>query len=102
MALIITTPITTNEGFTVETSYARVAATDDYSGLFLVSSVSIYKSLEAFEAGDSRLNIAQLNTFASTPYNREVDGTDILAIAHTKLQALLAEQGIQSTIELGN
>lgn len=100
MSLLITTPITTTDGFTVDTSYARVLATDDYSGLFLVSSAGIYKSAEAFAAGDSILNIGKLSTLVSTPYNRDVDGTDILAIAHTNLQALLASQGIESIIEL--
>ena len=43
----------------------------------------------------------KLHKILSTPYNRDVDGTDILMIGHNALQTVLATEGYTTAIVLG-
>ena len=99
MSLQITTPIATLEGIVVENAYGRVAVVDQFTGTSLQSQVQVYASEEAFVSGANALQVA-LNDISIQPYDRNVQGTDILAIGHQDLQLLLASQGVESTINL--
>jgi len=99
MSLQITTPITTLEGIVVENAYGRVAVVDQFAGVNLQSQVQLYASEEAFVSGANALHVI-LKDISIQPYDRNVQGTDILAIGHQDLQLLLASQGIESTINL--
>jgi hypothetical protein len=101
MSLTITTPITTLEGFEVVNAYGRVTVSDSYPGTSLFSELVLFVSEEDFLEQKYALKV-NINEFCSSEYNREVDGTDILLIAHQKLQESLLEQGITSVIVLGN
>lgn len=101
MSLKITSPITTPEGFVVENAYGRVSVTDDITGKYLNSQVVLYVSELDYVDQKYPLNI-NINTFSTSEYDRGVDGTDILLIAHQKLQETLLAQGISSIIVLGN
>ena len=93
MSLNITTQLETLDGFSLPSSYGRVAVGDDVAGTNLQSVLVIYKDEAAFEAGANGINI-NLKLSDQSPYNRDVDGTDILNIAHDRLIALLADQGV--------
>lgn len=95
MSLNITSEITTRDGFVLPTSYGRVAVYDAVNGTTLNSSVDIYKDEAAFEAGDRSVKI-KLTTSNTEPYNRDVDGVDILNLAHDRIMDTLSIQGVRS------
>tara|TARA_R110000868_G_scaffold172522_1_gene408384 strand:- start:79 stop:384 length:306 start_codon:yes stop_codon:yes gene_type:complete len=96
MALLINTPLTTIEGFTAATSYGRVAVVDRQAGTTLDSEVTLYLSEEAYLAGAQYLNIVGYSFDMQTAYNRDVDGSDILNLAHEYLIVKLGSQGIEA------
>jgi len=95
MSLNITSEITTRDGFVLPTSYGRVAVYDAVNGTNLNSSVDIYKDEAAFEAGDRPVK-TKLTTSNTEPYNRDVDGVDILNLAHDRIMDTLSIQGVRS------
>jgi len=99
MSLQITTTITTIEGIEVSDAYGRVAVTDSYDGTQLQAQVRLFPTEAAFLDGKQAMNTS-LNVFSFTVYDRNVQGTDILALGHQDLQLLLASQGVESTINL--
>ena len=99
MALLFQTPITLPSGITVENAYGRVLATDNIYGKTVGGLVDIFVSEAAFEAGSASIN-ADIRIVAEVPYDRAVEGADILNIAHEALIAKLAEQGIVATKQL--
>lgn len=95
MSLNITSEITTLDGFVLPTSYGRVAVFDNTDGTTLNSSVLIYKDEAAFLAGtDAVKTIMSLNNIE--PYDRDVDGVDILDLAHDRIMAKLSSYGVRS------
>lgn len=107
MALNITTPVTTLDGIELATSYARIEVRDGVTGTQLITGIEFYASEAAFTAGRGALVIEDpqmpgmpLRTYIVSEYDRTVDGTDILDIAHTEAQAALNEKGINSVIIL--
>jgi hypothetical protein len=95
MSLNITSEITTRDGFVLPTSYGRVAVTDNYGGENLDSSLDIFKDEAAFLAGDSKIQTTMsINNIA--PYDRDVEGVDILDLAHNRIMDKLSEYGIRS------
>jgi hypothetical protein len=100
MALIFSTPIQTRDGFTVENAYGRVAADDQYVGTHVRGHVEIFVNKEAYTNGLRPLKTEFIQD-CQVPYDRAVDGTDILNIAHEGLIAELAKQNIIATKELG-
>lgn len=99
MALNFTTPLTTVESIEVANAYGRVAVADQVAGDKLDTIVEVYASEAAFEAGAKQLNLS-IKRMISFPYDRTVDGTDILDLAHDALIAKLAEDGITATKNL--
>lgn len=100
MALIFNTPIELPTGITVADAYGRVAAIDEAAGVQVDAIVNIYISEAAYLAGKEPMQVS-FNRAASTPYNRDVDGTDILMIGHNALQTVLATEGYTTAIVLG-
>lgn len=99
MALIFTTTLTTPQGFEVTNAYGRVSVLDQKDGATLQAGLSIFTSEAAYLAGAEEIGFPQLGHYQG-PYNRDVDGTDILMLAHTSLQTTLAAQGHPTTIAL--
>lgn len=98
MALNITTPVNTSIGVTILTSYARVSVVDLYAGTSLQTSIQIYADKTVYESGADPLPVVLNGRFMQTtiqfPYNRELDGADILGLAHTAWIAQLSDWGI--------
>ena len=99
MALNFTTTITLPSGLQVADAYGRVSAVDQATGTQVDALVDIFTSEDAFTTGLAPLEVGFQRT-ASAPYNRDVDGTDILLIGHNALVTMLAKQGITATILL--
>lgn len=99
MSLNITTQIESLDGWDLPTSYGRVAVVDDVAGTNLQSVLVIYKDEPSFLAGKNGIN-TNLKLVDNSPYNRDVDGSDILDIAHDRLIAVLTSQGITATKQL--
>ncbi len=95
MSLNITSEITTKDGFVLPTSYGRVAVFDNTDGANLAASCLIYKDEAAFEAGDQAVKVG-LKLTNYEPYDRDVDGVDILNIAHDRMMDTLSAQGVRS------
>jgi len=94
MALQLETTITTVQGFEVENAYGRVSVVDNTTGTQLQASVVFYVNETLYLGGANPLQTSGLNDLSLTPYNRDVDGSDILSLAHDYLIQLLADQGI--------
>jgi hypothetical protein len=93
MSLTITTRIVTKQGISVEDAYGRVAVQDFFAGEELQSAVNFYTSEDAYLQGVQSLP-TDLTTNARNAYDRAVDGTDILDLAHDNIIAVLAEQNV--------
>ena len=101
MALNITTPITLKSGIELTTSFARVSVVDGEAGTHLNAAASLYPSSEQFENGKNPILDAPIELYASKAYNRDVDGVDILDLAHDIMIEAFQIQGITATKELG-
>lgn len=100
MALIFNTDIELASGITISNAYGRVAVADGASGTTLQQLVEIYTSEQAFIDGKAQIEMPGLQQAIDAPYNRDVDGTDILALAHINLQNALTDAGFTTTISL--
>lgn len=100
MALQLETPVTTIEGFTVANAYGRVAVADQQQGTYLDSSVTLYMSEADYLNGAQYLNVVGIPLSSRTPYNRDVDGVDVLDLAHTYMILELGTAGINAIKEL--
>lgn len=94
MALQFQTPITTVQGFQVDNAYGRVSVVDNPAGTQLQASVELFVNETLYLGGALPLQTAGLEDFSLAPYNRDVDGVDILDLAHDNLIAALATQGV--------
>lgn len=99
MALHFKTDIQTRDGFTVSNAYGRVGADDSFTGTHINGHVEIYVSEQAFIDGLRPVKTTLIQD-CYEPYNREIDGTDILNIAHNALIVNLAKQNIIAEKEL--
>ena len=100
MALTITTPITTNEGFVVENAYGRVAVLNNVEGTTLQYSVNLYVSQAAFEAGAQPFYPGGLILGGQSDYEYSTATANILDIAHDELIVVLGAQGVRATKSL--
>jgi hypothetical protein len=104
MALNITSPLNTSIGVTIPSSYARIAVNDAIQGTALVSTISVFATKQAFESGADPLPVMVderlMDGGIVFSYNRELNGADILELAHMEWVAKLSEWGITSTIDL--
>lgn len=100
MSLTITSRIQSQEGFELTNAYGRVAVVDQYQGNVLQSQVEFFIDEQAFLDGKAVVTVDGLNQISAAPYDRAVDGTDILDLAHDNLIALLAQQNIVATKNL--
>lgn len=99
MALTFNTPLTTPQGIEISNAYGRVSVLDDKTGTSLQAGLAIYASEAAFLAGAEEFGFPNLG-FASAPYDRATDGTDILDLAHDLLVSELSKIGISATKSL--
>ena len=99
MALTFNTTLTTDTGLQVADAYGRVSVADSLAGTTVQAYVDIFVSEDAYLAGARPIKTA-LQVGTDTPYNRDVDGTDILDIAHDTLVAFLAKQGVSAVKSL--
>ena len=100
MALIFNTPIEMDNGMTISNAYGRVGVADNIAGDSLQQIVEVFVSEVAFLDGKQPITLSDVVTTVVTPYDRNVDGADVLSIAHVNLKALLADAGYDTTIEL--
>lgn len=100
MSLTITSTIQTIEGFDVTNAYGRVAVVDNPAGVELEQLVELFSSEQAFLDGKAQLNAAAVITNCKAPYDRTVQGVDILDLAHDNLIVALAQQGVTATKNL--
>lgn len=100
MALQIQTPIILNNGLELTTSYGRIDVQNFVEGSSINAILKIFISKEKFDNGFSSIYVEGLVDYINTPYNRLIDGVDILNIAHDAFIAKLAEQGIVATKDL--
>ena len=96
MSLQLNTPVTTKEGFEVANAYGRVGVADNIEGTTLQAIVEFYASEVAFTNGAAPIKL-DLENVSVEAYNRATDGTDVLDLAHDRLIAKLADQGISAT-----
>ena len=94
MALELTTPIITAQGFSVDNAYGRVSVVDNPQGTQLQSAVEFFVSEALYLGGAFPLQTTGLDQISIAPYNRDVDGVDILDLAHDNLITQLAGQGV--------
>lgn len=104
MALQISTPVKTNSGITLATSYGRVTSIDPLFGTNVEPYFSVYASKDDFINNAATLvatNMAGVSILPgfNFPYNRQADGVDTLMFCHTQIQTALTAMGITSTIE---
>jgi len=100
MSLTITSTIQTIEGFDVTNAYGRVAVVDNPAGVELEQLVELFSSEQAFLDGKSQFSASSVITNCKAPYDRAVQGVDILDLAHDNLIASLAQQGVTATKNL--
>lgn len=100
MALTFNTDIEMTNGITISNAYGRVGVADNIGGDTLQQIVEIFVSEDAFTSGKQPITIEGLVTTLQTPYDRTVDGSDVLALAHANLKAHLAAEGFDTTIVL--
>lgn len=93
MALEITSTITTVEGIQLEGAYGRVAVVDAFKGDAIEEYANFYVNEAAFLAGVQPLNVA-FTTKLTSPYDRTMESTDILDLAHDHLIAAMAAEGV--------
>jgi len=94
MSLQITTTFETYSGLEVTQAYGRVTALDQAQGVVLVSILDVYKSEADFTAGKQPIGQLPFPTESTLPYNRTVDGVDILNQAHDNLINMLSDFNI--------
>lgn len=106
MALNITTPVNTSIGVTIPTSYARISVNDGFAGTSIITNITIYSTKEAFEGGADPLPVLIGERLISSgfvmEYNRELDGADILELAHAAWIAQLSDWGITAEEDLSS
>tara|TARA_R110000803_G_scaffold42632_1_gene91348 strand:- start:2484 stop:2807 length:324 start_codon:yes stop_codon:yes gene_type:complete len=104
MALSITSPVKTNSGITLATSYGRVTSIDPLFGTNVEPYLSVYATEDDFINNSATVAVVSITGEAvpqqfNIPYNRQADGVDTLMFSHTGIQAQLMGMGIDSTIE---
>lgn len=100
MSLTIKTRLQSQEGFSLKDGYARVAVVDQYQGAVLQCQAEIFINEQAFLEGKAVVTVPNLQLQDFAPYDRAVEGGDILNIAHDRLIAVLAAQGVDATKNL--
>ena len=94
MSLKITTTFETTSGLEITEAYGRVTAVDQAQGVSLLAILEVYKSETDFISGKQAIGQLPFPIQSTLPYNRAVDGVDILDKAHEDLIALLSASGI--------
>lgn len=100
MALLISTPLTTQQGIEVATSYARVAVLNAFKGQEVEALAELYSSETAFESGKLPIACDGLILSAKTTYDYASGEKDILDLAHDILIEAFAQQGVTATKSL--
>ena len=94
MALTFNTTIGTPEGIEITDAYGRVAVYDDLAGDRLNTALRVYISEQAFLDGKQPFSNMSFTTDSVFAYDRSVDGSDILDLAHDNFVSILAGEGV--------
>ena len=97
MALQMQTPIQLKNGLTIDSAYARVGVVEPINGKNVNAHLIVYKDKVAYQSGIEPIKGIEFNglvDFLILEYNREIDGSDTLDIAHNAFIVKLAEQDI--------
>jgi hypothetical protein len=100
MSLQINTPLTTQQGIELATSYGRVAVVNNVKGDKLQAGVEIFASEAAFLAGAKPCYVFELVLGAEMPYDYSTYSKDILDLGHDLMISTLAKQGITAVKNL--
>lgn len=100
MALIFNTPIMTPNGVEISNAYGRISVADQKFGATLQCGLDIYASEAAFTANAQPFNMPEL-AYVEVVYDRTVQSTDILDLAHDAHMTKLSSVGISTTKVLG-
>jgi hypothetical protein len=100
MSLNIQTPITTQQGIELATSYGRVAVVNNVQGNKLQAGVELFPSEAAFLAGAKPSYVFDLVLGGEMPYDYATDSKDILDLGHDLMIQVLAQQNIVATKNL--
>lgn len=100
MALTFSTTIELGGGIELANAYGRVTAIDGQKGDQVVGTVHVYATEQAFLDGKEAVAQLPFKDTVFAPYDRAVDGVDILDLAHDAMIAGLAQQGYTATKNL--
>ena len=97
MSLIITGNINLNNGITLDGCYGRTTYNVNDTSSLVSIRVEYWKDKESYETGKITLT-ADLISTKLTPYNREVDGSDVLDFTQKVIKNELESQGYSVVI----
>ena len=100
MALNFTSVIELPSGIELQSAYGRVYCIDPQQGTEIQGAVDIFVSEADWAAGKKPVAGLPFVNNASKPYDRAVDGVDILDFAHDFLIEALGQQGYVGTKQL--
>lgn len=101
MALNVTGQFEQPTGQVLEAAYARTNAALNLQGNYVMAYPEFWLDEAAFNAGKDNLRV-DIQADFNYPYDRAVDGADILAFANAKVKETLEALGYTATIvELG-
>jgi hypothetical protein len=100
MSLQIQTPIMTQQGIELTTSYGRVAVVNNVQGNKIDAGVELFPTEAAFLAGAKPFYAFELVLGGSMPYDYATDSKDILDLGHDLMIQVLAQQGITAVKSL--
>ena len=97
MALNVTGTFEQPTGQTLEAAYARTNAALNLQGNYVMAYPEFWLDEAAFNAGKDNLRV-DIQADFNYPYDRAVDGADILAFANQKVKETLEGLGYTATI----
>ena len=100
MALNFTTTIELPTGIELTSAYGRVYCIDPQQGTEIQGYVDVFTSAQDWIDGKQPHSNVPFQTGAVKPYDRAVNGVDILDFAHDALIEALAGQGYIATKDL--
>jgi len=99
MGLLITNELPLSNGFIITEGYVRVSVVENLEGTMIGCTGTLYKDKICFGLPTSPIE-GTCSLLKYRDYDRLVDGSDILGLAHDALIEHLLEQGIVAVKEL--
>lgn len=97
MALIVSGNIELSNGLSVDSCYARTNYRVNDSSSQVVIMVEYWLNKDAYETGKLSIPV-NINTNPRVPYNRDVDGSDVLDFTQIKVKEQLEDLGYSVVI----